>query len=142
MFPAVPAQITRLRQALEELAEQDPLITLRQRNDEGKISLRLYGEVQKEVVAETLLREYGVSVVYGPTQTVCIERPVGTGEHTEIMGEGENPFVATVGLRIEPAARGSGVRYLYEPGSLPHAFYRAIERRLPRRSPRGCAAGR
>jgi ribosomal protection tetracycline resistance protein len=127
VYPIDPAQITRLRAALEELAEQDPLITLRQRNEEGKISLRLYGEVQKEVVAETLWREYGVRVGYGPTLTVCIERPVGAGEHAEFMGQPGNPFLATVGLRIESAACASGVRYQYEPGSLPHAFYRAIE---------------
>lgn len=127
VFPIDPAQITRLRAALEELAEQDPLITLRQRNDEGKISLRLYGEVQKEVVAETLWGEYGVRAGFGPTQTVCVERPVGAGDHVEYMGQSGNPFLATVGLHIESAAPGSGVRYQYEPGSLPHAFYRAIE---------------
>ncbi|MFN8515901.1 MAG: GTP-binding protein [Chloroflexia bacterium] len=34
--PADPAQITQLRAALDQLAEQDPLISLRQRNDEGR----------------------------------------------------------------------------------------------------------
>ena len=58
---------------------------------------------------------------------MCIERPLGTGEHAEIIGEGENPFYATVGFRIEPAACGSGMRYVRELGSLPLAFYRAIE---------------
>jgi ribosomal protection tetracycline resistance protein len=127
VYPLDPGQVTRLRAALAELAEQDPLITLRQRNDEGKISLRLYGEVQKEVVTETLWRDYGVRAAFGPTQTVCIERPRGTGEHVELIGEGGNPFFATVGIRVDAAPNGSGVRYRYEPGSLPHAFYRAIE---------------
>jgi len=47
--PVDPSQITPLRAALEQLAEQDPLISLRQRNEAGEISLRLYGEVQKDV---------------------------------------------------------------------------------------------
>ena len=102
--PVEPGQITRLRAALDQLAEQDPLISLRQRNEEGEISVRLYGEVQKEVVMETLAREYGVAVTFGPSQTICIERPVGTGEHAEIIFEDENPFYATVGFRVEPAA--------------------------------------
>ncbi len=55
--PVEPGQITRLRAALDQLAEQDPLISLRQRNEEGEISIRLYGEVQKEVVMETLSRD-------------------------------------------------------------------------------------
>lgn len=122
-----PDQVMALRSALVEIAEQDPLISLRQRNDEGEISLRLYGEVQKEVMAETLLSEYGIGVTFGPSQTVCIERPVGVGEHVEFMSDAGNPFIATVGLRIEPGESGSGIRYVHGLGSLPLAFYRAIE---------------
>ena len=125
--PVDPGHITRLRAALEQLAEQDPLISLRQRNEEGEISLRLYGEVQKEVVMETLARDYGIGVTFGPTRTICIERPVGTGEYAEFIGAPENPFYATVGFRVEPAACGSGIRYVRELGALPLAFYRAIE---------------
>jgi len=125
--PVEPGQITRLRAALDQLAEQDPLISLRQRNDAGEISIRLYGEVQKEVVMETLSRDYGVAVTFGPSRTICIERPVGTGEHAEIISESGNPFYATVGFRVEPAERGSGIRYVRELGALPLAFYRAIE---------------
>ena len=127
VLPVKPDQITRLREALEQLAEQDPLISLRQRNDDGEISLRLYGEVQKEVVAETLSRDYGLDAWFGPTRTICIERPVGVGEYAEFIGEPGNPFFATVGFRIEPAACGSGIRFVRELGSLPLAFYRAIE---------------
>ncbi len=125
--PVEPGQITRLRAALAELAEQDPLISLRQRNDEGEIAIRLYGEVQKEVVMETLSRDYGTGATFGPSRTICIERPVGTGEDVEIIFEGGNPFYATVGFRVEPAGRGSGLRYVRELGALPLAFYRAIE---------------
>jgi ribosomal protection tetracycline resistance protein len=125
--PVESGQITLLRTALEQLAEQDPLISLRQRNEEGEISVRLYGEVQQEVLMETLSRDYGVDVYFGPIQTICIERPVRTGEYAEIIYEGENPFYATVGFRIEPAEAGSGIRYVYQPGTVPHAYYRAIE---------------
>ena len=125
--PVEPGQITRLRAALEQLAEQDPLISLRQRNDAGEISIRLYGEVQKEVMMETLAREYGVAVTFGPSRTICIERPVGTGEHAEVIGEEGNPFYATVGFRVEPAERGRGVHFIRELGALPLAFYRATE---------------
>ncbi|HEX5501738.1 MAG TPA: translation factor GTPase family protein, partial [Thermomicrobiales bacterium] len=99
--PVEPGRLTRLRAALEELAEQDPLIALRQRNAEGEISVRLYGEVQKEVLEETLTRDYGVAATFGPSRTVCVERPVGAGEHAEVMRENGNPFYATVGFRVE-----------------------------------------
>ncbi|MGH2548694.1 MAG: GTP-binding protein, partial [Thermomicrobiales bacterium] len=62
-----PAQVTKLRSALEILADQDPLISLRQRNIEGEISVHLYGEVQKEVIADTLAHEFGVEATFGPS---------------------------------------------------------------------------
>lgn len=125
--PVEPGQITQLRAALEALAEQDPLISLRQRNDEGEIAIRLYGEVQKEVMLDTLARDFGIGATFGPSQTICIERPVGSGADFEIIFEGENPFLATVGVRVEAAEPGSGLRYVRELGSLPLAFYRAVE---------------
>jgi ribosomal protection tetracycline resistance protein len=125
--PVDPSQTTPLRAALEQLAEQDPLISLRQRNEAGEISLRLYGEVQKEVVQEMLSRDYGIGVTFGPTRTTCVERPVGIGEHAELIGAPGNPFYATVGFRVEPAECGSGIRFVRELGSLPLAFYRATE---------------
>jgi len=125
--PVDLSQITPLRAALEQLAEQDPLISLRQRNEEGEISIRLYGDVQKEVIMETLARDYGLGVTFGPSQTMCSESPLGTGEDAECISANGNPFYATVGFRVEPAERGSGIRYVRELGSLPPAFYRAIE---------------
>ncbi|MEA2673602.1 MAG: ribosomal protection tetracycline resistance protein [Chloroflexota bacterium] len=114
----------RLRVALNELAEQDPLINVRQDDERGEISVSLYGEVQKEVIGETLARDYGVEVWFAPTTTICIERVAGRGEalevissptHSNISGksspDSENPFAATIGLRIEPGKPGSGVTF-------------------------------
>ena len=114
----------RLRAALNELAEQDPLIDVRQDDERGEIAVSLYGEVQKEVIGETLAREYGVEVDFAATTTICIERPVGVGQalevissssHSNISGKSsplsDNPYNATIGLRIEPAKPGSGVAF-------------------------------
>jgi ribosomal protection tetracycline resistance protein len=125
--PVDLGQLTKMRSALEHLAVQDPFIALRQRNESGDASLRLYGEVQKEVVAETLERDFGVEVTFGPSQTICVERPIGIGANAEFMFADGNPFYATVGFRIEPGAAGGGVRFVRELGALPLAFYRAIE---------------
>jgi ribosomal protection tetracycline resistance protein len=117
-----PGESGRMRAALNELAEQDPLINVRQDDERGEVSVSLYGEVQKEVIGETLAREYGVDVDFASTTTICIERPIGSGEalevisaptHTNISGKSsptsDNPFAATLGLRIEPGPQGSGV---------------------------------
>jgi ribosomal protection tetracycline resistance protein len=84
-----PADRGALRAALDQLADQDPLINLRQDDRRGELSVSLDGEVQRD----------------------------------------PNPFLATVGLRVEPAPVGAGVdfRLEVELGSMPYAFFRAVE---------------
>lgn len=45
----------------------------------------------------------------------------------EIIGSPDNPFAAGLGFRVDAGPPGSGVRYERDLGSLPPAFYRAIE---------------
>lgn len=118
-----------LHLALAQLAEADPLINLRQGGDRQELFLSLYGEVQKEVIEATLAQEFGVAVVFRRTSTIHVERVIGSGSAVEVMHAPGNPFLATVGLRVEPAAEGSGVafRLAVELGALPHAFTKAIE---------------
>jgi len=112
--------------ALVQLAEQDPLINLRR---DREITVSLFGEVQKEVIQATLAADYGVEVTFRETTTVHIEQIVGVGESCEVIATAPNPFLATVGLRVEPAPPGSGVTYRLEVelGSMPYAFVRAVE---------------
>ncbi|HEX2357084.1 MAG TPA: translation factor GTPase family protein [Micromonosporaceae bacterium] len=118
-----------LHVALTQLAEQDPLINLRQDEVRQELSVSLYGEVQKEVIQATLANEFGVEVTFRETTTICIERPNGTGAALEILGRQPNPFLATVGLRIEPAPINTGVQFRLgvEPGAMPAAFFKAVE---------------
>ncbi len=115
--------------ALTQLAEQDPLINLRQDDIRQEMYVSLYGEVQKEVIQATLANDYGLDVTFRETTTICIERPVGTGVAAEAIGAPANPFIAGVGLRIEPGAVSSGIEFRreIELGSLPTPFLKAIE---------------
>ncbi|MET9764891.1 translation factor GTPase family protein [Streptomyces sp. NPDC006372] len=118
-----------LHLALAQLAEQDPLIGLRHDEPRQETSVSLYGEVQKEVVQATLAEEYGLDVTFRETTPLCVERLLGTGQAVEFNKKGANPFLATVGLRVEPAPAGSGVRFRLEVelGSMPYAFFKAVE---------------
>jgi ribosomal protection tetracycline resistance protein len=118
----------RLHQALTELAEQDPLINVRTAGSE--IAVSLYGEVQKEVIEATLAEEYGLRVAFRETTTICIEQVVGTGEAVTTKDAKDNPFLAGVGLRIEPGPPGSGIAYNRDGfvlGTMPPAFFTAVE---------------
>jgi ribosomal protection tetracycline resistance protein len=133
IVPGRRADRGALLAALTQLAEQDPLINLRQDDVRQEISVSLYGEVQKEVIAATLAQEFGLTVEFRQTTTICIERPVASGAAVERIGAPGNPFLATVGLRVDPAAPGSGVGFGLdiELGALPLAFLRAVEDTVP-----------
>jgi ribosomal protection tetracycline resistance protein len=140
-----PDQSGSLRAALAQLAEQDPLINVRQDDARHEISVSLHGDVQKEVIQATLERDYGIVADFRDTTTICIERPKRTGEadeviraktKTNITGRSSplstNPFVATMGLRVEPLPLGSGIEFRVdiEPRLIPLYIYRTPETML------------
>jgi ribosomal protection tetracycline resistance protein len=104
-----PRDKPRLHAAITELAEQDPLINVRQ-----EIYVSLYGEVQKQVIEATLATEYGLEPAFRETTPICVERPVRTGTAEELLHAPENPFLATLGIRIDPAPPGSGTAFRFE----------------------------
>ena len=126
VVPIRPEDKGALHVALSQLAEQDPLIQVRQDDLRHELYVSLYGEVQKEVIQATLAADFGIDVAFRETTTICIERPIGTGRALE---KAPRPFLATVGLRVEPAAVNSGVEYRLDvdPGSLPLSFHKAVE---------------
>ena len=107
-----PADEHALSVALGQLAEQDPLIDVRQ--DEGVLAVSLYGQVQQEVLEATLAEDYGVGVEFAETLTIHVERPRGTGEAIAVLNKNSDPFSATVGLRVEPGPEDSGVEFRLE----------------------------
>ncbi len=129
VVPVRPEDRGALHIALGRLAEQDPLIAVRRDDLRQEVSLSLYGEVQKEVIQATLADEFGVDVTFRATTTICLERPAGTGAAVEIIDTDPNPFLATVGLRVDPAPYGSGVEFRREVelGSMPYSLMRAVE---------------
>ncbi|HEV2371353.1 MAG TPA: translation factor GTPase family protein [Streptosporangiaceae bacterium] len=111
VVPRDPGDRQRLRAALGQLAEQDPLINLRQDDEQQEIYVSLYGEVQKEVIGSVLADDFGLAVTFRETRTIYIERPGGTASALEVLQSDDHPYSATVGLRIEPGPAGSGIEF-------------------------------
>lgn len=129
-----------LRLALDQLAEQDPLINVRQDDSRQEISISLYGEVQKEIIQDTLANAYGIAVTFHETTTICVERPTKIGSAVDMKPTKRldmdtwdgltNPFLAQVGLRVEPAAVGTGAQFQLGKevlGTMSPAFFKAVE---------------
>ena len=130
VVPRNPGEKGALHVALAQLAEQDPLINLRQDDVRGELFVSLYGEVQKEVIEATLASDFDLEVEFRETTTICVERPARAGDAVERLRVDPNPFLATVGLRVEPAPPDSGTafrRKVEVHGTMPAAFFRAVE---------------
>ncbi len=111
VVPRNSADKGTLRIALAQLAEQDPLIDVRQDSSREEIRVSLYGEIQKEVIQTTLATDFGVEVTFRETTVICVERPAGSGEAIETLYSASNPFLATIGLRVDPGPIGTGVEF-------------------------------
>jgi ribosomal protection tetracycline resistance protein len=124
-----PRGKARLHTALTQLAEADPLINVRQDDVRQEIYLSLYGEVQKQVIEATLAAEYGVRAGFRETTPICVERPVRTGAAQEILHAPGNPFLATLGIRVDPGPEGSGIGFRLEVGhqSVPLYIYKNVD---------------
>jgi ribosomal protection tetracycline resistance protein len=129
VVPRNPDEKGELRVALAQLAEQDPLIDVRQDDTRQEISVSLYGEVQKEVIQAMLADDFGLEVDFRETTTICVERPVGAGEAVEVLHAESNPFLATIGLRVEPAPYDSGFEFRLDvdPRTTPLYLYKTLE---------------
>lgn len=129
VLPMRAADRAALWLALSQLAEQDPLINLRKNDEEQQVFVSLYGEVQKQVIQQTLLGEFGIDIAFQESTVICVERLAGTGAAVEYLFKDPNPFLATVGLRLDPMPPGSGVSFALEvdSGQMPAGFYRAVE---------------
>ena len=121
-----PRDKPRLHAAITELAEQDPLINVRQDDVRQEIYVSLYGEVQKQVIEATLAAEYGIEIGFRETTPICVERPAGTGAAEELLHAPGNPFLATLGFRIDPAPAGAGIAFRLDVGheSVPLYIYK------------------
>ncbi len=124
-----PSDRSALWLALRQLSEQDPLINLRTTDDASEMYLSLYGEVQKEIIQATLLADFDVDADFEESTVIYVERPTSQAIALETIFKSPNPFLATVGLRVEPRPGGSGNAYTLEAevGQMPISFYRAIE---------------
>jgi ribosomal protection tetracycline resistance protein len=124
-----PSQQLALHQALTEIADYDPLIKLRPDDGEGTLRISVYGEVQQQVIADTLALDFDIAVDFRSTKIICVERPAGTGHAVRRMGDPDHLYDATVGVTVSPNKPGAGVELAVAVPrtSLPLHVYSTIE---------------
>lgn len=124
-----PSQQAALHQALTEIADFDPLLRLRPDEDQGTLRISIYGEVQQQVIADTLALDHGIEVEFRSTKIICVERPAGTGDAVRRRGDPDHLYGYTLGVTISPNQAEAGTRLIVVAPrtSLPLHVYSTVE---------------
>ncbi|MCR5627304.1 MAG: TetM/TetW/TetO/TetS family tetracycline resistance ribosomal protection protein [Lachnospiraceae bacterium] len=95
--------------SLKVLSEEDPSLNIVYEEETGEIDAQIMGQVQKEILHETILNRFGLDVSFGPTKIVYKETIDGSVEgvgHFEPLRH-----YAEVHLMLEGSGPGSGLSF-------------------------------
>ncbi|WBW97849.1 elongation factor G [Oceanirhabdus sp. W0125-5] len=123
-----PREKVALFEALKRLSIEDPLLNLEVDDYTKEIYISIIGEIQIDIIKEILEDQFGLMVIFDDVHTIYKEAPIGVGESIMPIYRGKNPFAAGVGIRVEPAKRGTGIIYEAEVsyGDLLKPFQNAV----------------
>ncbi len=126
----------KLKDILAILSKEDPTFTTRENEETGQLIISGMGELHLDVLVTRILREYKLGAKVGNPQVTYRESISAVKEHSEsfskIIAGKEN--AAGVTLRVEPAGRGSGNKYIYTAktssgkSEIPQEIIEAVER--------------
>lgn len=129
--PKSKADQSRLSEALNKLAEEDPTFKVRVDQETGQTVISGMGELHLEVLIDRMRREFNVSARVGKPQ-------VAYKETITVPVEVEGRFIKQFGgrgqyghvwLLLEPGERGSGFRFVerLRGGAIPKEYVPAVE---------------
>jgi len=105
----------KLKDILEILSKEDPTFTIRENEETGQLIISGMGELHLDVLVTRILKEYKLGAKVGNPQVTYRESISKTVEHSEnfskIIAGKENS--AGVSLKVEPAQRGAGNKYVF-----------------------------
>ncbi|WP_440961556.1 GTP-binding protein [Paenibacillus nitricinens] len=96
--------------ALQELADEDPLLDTQWLQDERELHIKVMGPIQLEILNSVLEERYGLKVTFGQPSVIYKETPASVGEGF-IAYTMPKPCWAILRFQIEPGSPGSGLVY-------------------------------
>jgi elongation factor G len=130
--PRTISEQDKLKDILAILSREDPTFTTRENEETGQLIISGMGELHLDVLVTRILKEFNVSAKVGNPQVTYRESIGRAAERSEqfsrIIGGREN--TAALSLRVEPAGRGAGNKYvcLVKNREIPGEIFDAVER--------------
>jgi elongation factor G len=134
-----------LRQALDQLAVEDPSFFVNTDAETGQTVISGMGELHLEIVVDRLVREYNLAASVGKPQ-VAYREAITRGAEAEGRFEhavGGRGLFAQVKVRIEPGSAKSGIVFRNQAATraVPREFVVAVERGARTALARGALSG-
>ncbi len=143
--PRTQADHSKLADALQKLAEEDPTFRVRTDEETGQILISGMGELHLEVLVDRMLREFRVGAHVGKPQVAYRETITrkARAEGRFIHQTGGRGQYGHVWLEVEPA--GSGKGFVFEDrttgGLIPREFISAVQEGVEEALEEGVLAG-
>jgi elongation factor G len=141
--PKSKADETKLNEALQQLAIEDPTFKVKVDPETNQTILAGMGELHLEILVDRMEREFGVACHVGRPQ-VSYRETITTAAKAEgrfIRQSGGRGHFAVVDLAIEPSPGGNKVISEIKEGAIPKQFIPSIQRGLYRSFESGVLAG-
>ncbi|WP_339317144.1 translation factor GTPase family protein [Paenibacillus sp. FSL R10-2734] len=118
--------------AIQELADEDPLLDAQWLQDERELHIKVMGPIQLEILNSVLEERYGLKVTFGQPSVIYKETPASRGEGF-IAYTMPKPCWAILRFLIEPGPPGSGLVYnsLVRSSDLLPQYQSETARRVP-----------
>ena len=143
--PKTTADMDRLAQSLDRLAQEDPSFRVTTDPETGQTIISGMGELHLEIITDRLLREFSVDANVGRPQVAYKETVLGTAvvEGSYIKQSGGSGDYAVVKLEVSPGEPGSG--FVFESavkgGAVPQEFIQPVRQGCEETAQSGALAG-
>ncbi|MEO0108766.1 MAG: elongation factor G, partial [candidate division WOR-3 bacterium] len=141
--PKSRADETKLSEALQELAVEDPTFKVKVDPETNQTIISGMGELHLEILVDRMAREFGISCHVGRPQVSYRETVTASAqaEGRFIRQTGGRGHFAVVNLTIAPSPDGNRIVSEIKEGTIPKQFIPSIERGLTRSLESGVLAG-
>lgn len=143
--PMTKADQSKLSEALQKLATEDPSFQVQVDEETGQTLIAGQGELHLEIIVDRLLREFKVQANVGKPTVAYREAIRKRATHREVFKKqtGGKGMFADVHLRVEPLERGRGIVFEEEikGGTVPKEYFSAIEKGVRESAEGGVVAG-
>ncbi len=144
--PKTQADVDKLGNALNKLAEEDPTFTVKHDEDSGQTIISGMGELHIEIIVDRLKREFKVECNKGAPQVAYKEAITSTVEHQEVFKKqtGGRGKYADIQFKMSPADdHQKGLQFVdqIKGGNIPKEYIPAVEQGFKEALANGVLAG-